>query len=130
MSKHNKIKMKKKKSEKKIAEPKTGSDIKMQFCPKDRFLLMQKRKRFVCPKCGYAAKGKVNISSTEKLAEKTKIGAVKEKDTSVWPVTTTTCPKCGFNKAYFWSAQLRANDEAETQFFKCTKCTYVWRIYK
>jgi len=133
MPKHSKIKMKKKKtkkSNKKSGEFNANSGLKMQFCPKDGLLLIQKRKRFTCPKCGYAAKGKVNISSSEKLAEKTKIGAVKEKDTSVWPVTSTTCPKCGNNKAYFWSAQMRSNDEAETQFFKCTKCKHVWRIYR
>lgn len=106
------------------------NNIKMQFCPKDGLLLVQKRTRFVCSKCGYAAKGKVKIFSSEKIAEKKKIGAIKEKDTNVWPVTSTTCPKCGNSKAYFWSAQLRANDEAETQFFKCTKCKHIWRIYR
>jgi len=103
---------------------------KMQFCPKCGLLLVHKRTRYSCPKCGYAAKGKVKIFSSEKTPEKTKIGAVKEKDTNVWPVTSTVCPKCGNKTAYFWSAQLRASDEAETQFFRCTKCKHVWRIYR
>jgi DNA-directed RNA polymerase subunit M len=103
---------------------------KMQFCPKCGSLLMQKRIKFSCPKGHYTAKGKVKISSSEKIAEKMKIGAVKEKETSVWPITATTCPKCGNKTAYFWSAQLRSGDEAETQFYKCTKCKYTWRIYR
>ena len=44
--------------------------IKMQFCPKCGLLLVQKRTRFVCPKCGYAAKGKVKIFSSETMAAK------------------------------------------------------------
>ena len=101
----------------------------MKFCPKCGLLLVQKRKRFVCPKCGRSAKEKVRIMSSEKMAEKTKVGVIKEKEASVWPVTTATCPKCGNNKAYFWEAQMRATDEAETRFFRCTKCKHTWREY-
>ena len=101
----------------------------MKFCPKCGLLLVQKRKRFVCPKCGRSSKEKVKIMSSEKMAEKTKVGVIKEKEASVWPVTTATCPKCGNNKAYFWEAQMRATDEAETRFFRCTKCKHTWREY-
>ena len=101
----------------------------MKFCPKCGLLLVQKRKRFVCPKCGRSTKEKVRIMSSEKMAEKTKVGVIKEKEASVWPVTTATCPKCGNNKAYFWEAQMRATDEAETRFFRCTKCKHTWREY-
>jgi DNA-directed RNA polymerase subunit M len=122
------MKIRKKKPEKKEKyEKKEGG---MQFCPKCGLLLIQKRTRFVCPKCGYSAKGKVKITSSEKIADKLKVGLVKENDTNVWPVTSTTCPKCGGSRAYFWSAQLRAGDEAETQFYKCTKCKHVWREYR
>ena len=101
----------------------------MEFCPKCGLLLMKKIKRFVCPKCRYAKKGKVKIAVSEKMHEKSKIGLLKEKETSVWPVTAATCPKCGNRTAYFWSAQMRATDEAETRFFRCTKCKHTWREY-
>ena len=101
----------------------------MKFCPKCGLLLVQKRKRFVCPKCGRAAKEKVKIKSSEKMAEKTHVGLLKEKESSVWPVTSATCPQCGNRKAYFWEAQMRATDEAETRFYRCIKCNYTWREY-
>jgi len=101
----------------------------MEFCPKCGLLLKQKRKRFVCSKCGYAAKEKVKIKSSEKMAEKTKIGLLKEKESSVWPVTSATCPKCGNRTAYFWEAQMSTTTEGETRFFRCTKCKNTWREY-
>jgi DNA-directed RNA polymerase subunit M len=101
----------------------------MEFCPKCGLLLQKKRTRFVCPKGHYAKKGKVRIMVSENMKEKSKIGLLKEKETSVWPVTAATCPKCGNRTAYFWSAMLRATDEAETRFFRCTKCRNTWREY-
>jgi len=101
----------------------------MQFCPKCGLLLVQKRKRFACPKCGRASKGKVKIKSSEKMAEKKTVGLLKEKESTVWPVTSATCPECGNNKAYFWEAQVSSTNEAETRFFRCTKCKNTWREY-
>ena len=101
----------------------------MKFCPKCGLLLVQKRKRFTCPKCGRASKEKVKIRASEKMAEKIKVGLLKEKESSVWPVTSATCPKCGHGKAYFWEAQLSATDESETRFFRCVKCKNTWREY-
>jgi len=102
---------------------------KMEFCPKCGAILEKKLKRYGCPKCNYTSKNKVKVEATEKMKEKGKIDVVKEKDTDVMPTTTATCSKCGNEEAYFWSAQTRAADEAETQFFKCTKCEHTWRIY-
>lgn len=101
----------------------------MQFCPKCGLILVQKRKRFVCPKCSYVAKDKVKLKTSEKMEEKQEIGVLKEKDSIVWPIVSLTCPKCGNTTAYFWSTQTRAADEAETRFFRCTKCKYTWREY-
>lgn len=46
------------------------------------------------------------------------------------PKTGKQCELCGNNEAYFWLIQTRASDEPPTQFFRCTKCKYVWREYK
>jgi len=102
----------------------------MEFCPRCGSVLIEKRKNFGCARCGYTAKEKIKIQSTEKMKEKKEIGVIKEKDTDVFPVTSETCPKCGNKEAYFWSAQTRSGDEAETHFFKCTKCKHSWREYR
>ncbi|PIU75676.1 transcription factor S [Candidatus Pacearchaeota archaeon CG06_land_8_20_14_3_00_35_12] len=102
----------------------------MDFCPKCGSILVKKRERFSCPKCSYVSKDKLKITSSEKMAEKQHVGVVHpEKETSVWPIVIAICPKCGNDKAYHWSTQMRAADEAETRFFRCTKCKYTWREY-
>lgn len=101
----------------------------MQFCPKCGAVLIQKKKLFACPKCSYTTNEKVKIVSTEKLSKKEAIEVLHEKDTNIWPVVAETCPKCGNPKAYYFTAQMRAGDEAETRFLKCVKCKHIWREY-
>lgn len=101
----------------------------MEFCPRCGSVLVEKRKNFGCVRCGYTADGKIKIESTEQLKEQNHKAIVKKKETNVMPVTLEVCPKCGHKEAYFWSAQTRAADEAETRFFKCTKCEHTWREY-
>lgn len=101
----------------------------MEFCPKCGSVLVEKRKNFGCVNCNYTAKGKVKIEANEKMKETRGVGVIKDKDTDVFPVINNTCPKCGHREAYFWTAQTRAGDEAETRFFKCTKCKQTWREY-
>jgi len=102
----------------------------MEFCPKCGSILEEKRKNYGCARCGYIAKGKVKIISEEKIPQAKEIGVVKEKDTDVHPIVAQSCTKCGNKEAYFWTAQTRSADEAETRFFKCTKCGYSIREYK
>ena len=103
----------------------------MEFCPKCGAVLIQKRKNLGCSRCNYAAKGKPSkIKTSEKIEGKKKIEVISEKDTQVFPIVAETCKKCENNKAYFWTVQTRAGDEAETKFFKCTKCEHTWRDYR
>ena len=102
----------------------------MEFCPKCGSVLVEKNKRYGCARCNYSAKGKIKIESSQKIAQKKKIGIIKESDTDVFPTVTASCQKCGNNEAYFWSAQTRASDEAETKFYRCTKCKHTWREYR
>jgi len=103
----------------------------MKFCPKCGFLLKPKQDKLVCSNCGYEEeKGKeAKITTKEKIPEKIKTGILKE-EAMAYPVTAATCPKCGHKEAYFWSVQTRAADEAETSFFRCTKCKHTWREYR
>jgi len=101
----------------------------MKFCPKCGALLVLKKKNWVCPKCSYREKGKVEFKTKEVIEGKIKVGVLKTKESDVRPITTITCPKCGNTKAYYEIVQTRAGDEAETRFFTCTKCGYRWREY-
>ena len=102
----------------------------MEFCPKCGSVLEEKRKNFGCVRCGYAVKSKVKIEANEKIETAKEIGVIKEKDTDVFPVVLMECLKCKNKEAYFWTSQTRSGDEAETRFFRCTKCNHTWREYK
>ena len=103
---------------------------KMEFCPKCGAVLIQKRKNDGCPRCSYSAKGSVKLKTSEKIVEKKEVPVVTEKDLTVFPIISANCKECKNDKAYFWTIQTRAGDEAETKFFKCTKCEYTWREYR
>ena len=101
----------------------------MEFCPKCGAVLVQKRKNSGCPRCNYSSKSKSVLVSSEKMNKKTGIDVVKERGTDVLPMVNEKCRKCKNEKAYFWTVQTRSGDEAETKFFRCTKCEHTWREY-
>lgn len=101
----------------------------MEFCPKCGAVLIQKRKNLGCPRCEYSKKEKLKIKTSEKIEEKSKIAVIK-KEMNTLPIVVEKCRNCGNDKAYFWTIQTRAGDEAETKFFKCTKCDHTWREYR
>ncbi len=102
----------------------------MEFCPKCGCVLVEKNKDFRCQRCGYKSKTKIKIESSEKIDVKPEIGIIKNEDTDVFPIINAICQKCGNKEAWFWTSQTRAGDEAETRFFRCTKCRYTWREYR
>ena len=104
-------------------------NTKMEFCPKCGAVIVQKTKNFGCPRCSYSAKGKMKLNTSEKMERKNQIVVIKGKETQTFPVIAETCKKCGHGECYFWTIQTRAGDEAETKFFKCTKCEHTWRDY-
>jgi len=103
----------------------------MEFCVKCGAILLQAGKRDKCPRCNYSTKAsKEKIKTSEKIHEKKEIAVVKEEESNVNPITTELCPRCKNDKAYFWTVQTRASDEAETKFFKCTKCGHTHKVYR
>ncbi len=102
----------------------------MEFCPKCGCVLVEKKKNFGCPRCSYMAKEKVVIEASEKQKVKGEIVMITNNDDDVFPIIPAKCPKCSGKEAYFWTSQTRAGDEAETRFFRCTKCKHTWREYK
>lgn len=102
----------------------------MEFCPKCGAILVQKIKKIGCPRCNYFSKNKTILKTSEKIHEKNQGVSISKKPTGVHPIVNETCKKCGGGKAYFWTVQTRASDEAETKFFKCVKCEHTWREYR
>lgn len=102
----------------------------MHFCPRCGAVLIQKRKNYGCPRCTYSTKDKVKITSSEKMNDKKEIAVVKKKEADTLPTIAEQCKKCKNDRAYFWTVQTRSGDEAETKFFKCTKCEHTWREYR
>ncbi|MEM1994686.1 MAG: transcription factor S [Nitrososphaerales archaeon] len=113
----------------------------MKFCPKCgtklryRHVKMEAKSELAlaCDKCGYwepVAKSatKAIVKETE---QSTPIKVVGDKELEIKPMPTTNieCPKCHNNEAYWWFLQTRGGDEPTTQFYRCTKCEYTWRLY-
>ncbi|HLC57407.1 MAG TPA: transcription factor S [Candidatus Nanoarchaeia archaeon] len=101
----------------------------MIFCPKCGAIVLPNKKdpqRVACSSCNYVSKQKKKISVNEKNMEKTKIEVI-DKTIETLPKTEAECPICRHPKAFYWTAQTRSADEAETQFFKCCKCSHQWR---
>jgi len=101
----------------------------MEFCPKCGAVLIQKRKNDGCPRCSYSSKSRIKLKTSEKIGKKKEVAVVKDKEQEFHPIVTEICKRCGNDKSYFWTVQTRAADEAETKFFKCTKCAHIRRDY-
>jgi len=102
----------------------------MEFCPKCGSVLGEKNKEMKCLRCNYKSKGKMKIEVSEKIDQKPEIGVITNRDTDIYPVINSICPKCNNKEAWFWTSQTRAGDEAETRFLRCTKCKHTWREYR
>ncbi len=78
-------------------------------------------------KCGYKSETD-DVVIIEKSEKQKEIEVINEAET-MYPVVDAECPKCGHDKAEFWTRQMRSADEPETRFFKCVNCKHVWREY-
>jgi DNA-directed RNA polymerase subunit M len=93
--------------------------------------MLPKNKKLVCNRCG----AEKEISNTDefklksKEKGKSKILILEEEDIRTLPTTRVECKRCGNMEAEWWLLQTRKADEAETRFFRCTKCKFTWREY-
>ncbi len=102
----------------------------MEFCPECKSMMFPDGDRLKCRKCGYIKErnqGEELLSRTQR--EEREVTVLEGDIDEGLPTTTTRCPECGHNVAYWWLRQLRSADESETRFFKCTKCRATWREY-
>lgn len=121
----------------------------MLFCPKCGSILRLKEKsnkKILWCLCGFnigleEAK-KIKKEKEKEREEENKELLVKKgreekrkkeieivEDLETHPKINIRCPECNHSEAYYWTQQTRGADEAETRFFKCTKCSYTWREY-
>ena len=102
------------------------------FCPECKSMLMSSGGQMKCRKCGYIGKIEENKKIHSRLERKEKeIMIVDDEDEKIntMPTIQIKCPKCSNNLAIWWLRQLRAADESEVRFFRCTKCDHTWRQY-
>ena len=99
----------------------------MQFCPKCGSILMLRKTKYGCPRCSYVTRDDVDMEIKEEVDEGVEVVVVGKKE-SVNPVTEFPCKKCKNRKAFFWLQQMRAGDEPESKFYKCTKCENTVRV--
>ena len=102
----------------------------MEFCPKCGGMIIFEKDKAFCAACGTKIQKKPKIEASEKINNTETIAVIKEKGDIPLPIVDIECPKCQNKKAYFWTMQTRASDEAETKFYKCTKCGHIWRKYR
>lgn len=98
------------------------------FCEKCGAMIVPNDKGQLKCSCGYKSKQKSLVIKEKTNNHNSKVEIV-DKTIETLPKTEAECPKCGHNQAFYWTAQTRSADEAETLFFKCIKCNHQWRDY-
>jgi len=102
------------------------------FCPECKSMLISSGGQLKCKKCGYIRKinqnDQLKVNNPRKEKEITIVDDEEEKIKTL-PTIQIKCPKCDNNLAFWWLRQLRAADESEVRFFRCTECSYTWRQY-
>jgi transcription factor S len=104
----------------------------LMFCPECKSMLVSSGGQLKCRKCGYIRKiddSKKIHSTLERKEKEIMIVDDEGEKMKTMPTIQIKCPKCENNLAIWWLRQLRAADESEVRFFRCTKCEHTWRQY-
>jgi DNA-directed RNA polymerase subunit M len=103
----------------------------LMFCPECKSLMISSAGQLKCRKCGYIRKitEKDQLQKTRKRSEKEIVIVEDDGVIQILPTIAIKCPKCENNLAFWWLRQLRAADESEVRFFRCTVCGHTWRQY-
>ncbi len=80
-----------------------------------------------CRSCGTIMRKSIKAIKITEQGKKKRNIIILEHEMSSLPITNKNCVKCNSKKAYWWMQQTKDDDEAPTQFFRCTKCKKVWR---
>lgn len=100
----------------------------MEFCPECKSLMIPTNDKLRCRKCGFE-KAKTGTFISRERRRELEISVLEDKSIAM-PTTKALCTECGNDTAYWWLRQIRAADESEVRFFRCTKCGRTWREYR
>jgi DNA-directed RNA polymerase subunit M len=81
---------------------------------------------FQCQTCGSKKKNAMHNFKISGKVRAEKIKVVEKTDIEL-PMTHRLCPKCGRERAYWWTQQNFDTETSPIQFFRCMKCSYTWR---
>ncbi|KTG10215.1 DNA-directed RNA polymerase subunit M [Haloprofundus marisrubri] len=101
----------------------------MEFCDECGSMMQTQGDKWVCTKCDHEKlrdEAKEKAMVTTQAQEESEV-IESEGGTSGLPTTTTQCPNCDNDTAYWYMQQIRSADESETRFFVCTECEHKWR---
>ena len=103
----------------------------VDFCEKCGALIMGTQGEDIeCSSCGFVNKATTSVSLSQNVEKHKELEVVEdESEVEIHPLAEVECERCSHPRAYFWSKQMRAGDEPETQFYKCEKCGHQWRDY-
>ena len=102
------------------------------FCPECKTLMISSGGQLKCRKCGFIRKieqGDQMKVQRKRIEKEITIVDDEEEKVKTLPTIQIRCPKCENNLAFWWLRQLRAADESEVRFFRCTECGHTWRQY-
>jgi transcription factor S len=101
------------------------------FCPECKSMLVSSGGQLKCRKCGYIRKIDDGDQMKRRVerSENEIVIVEEEGQEKTMPTIQIKCPKCENNLAIWWLRQLRAADESEVRFFRCTECSHTWRQY-
>lgn len=102
----------------------------MEFCPNCGKVLLPKKDILYCQECGYEKKvsydEKQDYIIREDVSDKHDIIITGDKVNTL-PTIKGLCYRCGNRELEWWMVQMHHSDEAETRFYRCTKCGNTWR---
>lgn len=100
------------------------------FCDKCGSLMLPSGKKIKCTNCGEEKEilNSQEFKLTGENKRKNKL-LILDEEIRTLPTTRAECPRCKNMEAEWWLLQTRKADEAETRFFRCTKCKFTWREY-
>ncbi len=100
----------------------------MEFCDECGSLMIREDDFWRCTSCGHEQPGEdASAYVVTEEREEREITEIESAADRGLPTTSTRCPDCENDRAYWYLQQIRSADESETRFFICTKCEYRWR---